>query len=284
MLIGIFSGLSAAAAIFLCAATNSFEGLGWLFLLPVAFFVCFALLAALWFLLMVIMAKRVNMEQEQENDDPFYRTVIYLTIEALVPILQIHIHTQGLEQIPKNGRFLLVCNHLHDTDPVVLLWAMKRSGLAFISKREVNEMFIVGPFLHKILGQPINRENDREALKTILNCIRVIKEDKASIAVFPEGYVSKEHKLHPFRSGVFKIAQKAQVPVVVCTVRNTHQIYKNMPKLKPTHVDLHVVGVISAQELKDTTAVDVGHRAYDMMAQDLGPDLVLPLSEDTQNT
>ncbi len=284
MLIGIFSGLSAAAAILLCVVLNAFDGFLWLLLMPAGFVGGFAVLAGLWFLMMLIMAQCVKMDKPQEKDSPFYRLVVDLTVEALVPVLQVHIKTEGLERVPKHGRFLLVCNHLHDTDPVVLLWAMRKSQLAFISKREVDEKFLVGPFLHKILGQPINRENDREALKTILNCIRLIKEDRASIGVFPEGYVSKEHKLHPFRSGVFKIAQKAKVPVVVCTIRNTHHIYKNIPKLKPTDVELHVVGVIGAEELEGVTAVEVGHRVYEMMAEDLGPELVLPQTGETENT
>ncbi len=280
MLIGIFSGLSAAAGIGVCAASGAFADFRWLWILPLCFAAGFLLLAALWFLSMLLMAKTVDMEKPQEKDDPFFRTFLKLTIEALVTVLRVHIHTEGMENIPKDGRFLLVCNHLHDTDPVVLMWALQNSQLAFISKREVSRMFIVGPFLHKILGQPINRENDREALKTILNCIRLIKEDKASVAVFPEGYVSKEHKLHPFRSGVFKIAQKAEVPIVVCTLQNTHCIYENMKKLKPTEVHLHLVGVIPAAELKGVTAVDVGHRVYHMMAADLGPELVLPAEEE----
>ena len=283
MLIGIVSGISAGVGIWICAATGAFAGFGWLLLLPLCFAGSFLVLAALWFVTMLIMAKAVDMDKPQEKDDPFYRYFLRLTIDALVTVLQITIQTEGVENIPKDGRFLLVCNHLHDTDPVVLMWAFRNSQLAFISKREVSKMFIVGPFLHKILGQPINRENDREALKTILNCIRIIEEDKASVAVFPEGYVSKEHQLHPFRSGVFKIAQKAGVPIVVCTLRNTHHIYKNMPKLKPTEVHLHLVGVIPAEEIKGITAVEVGHRAYEMMAQDLGPELVLPIEQE-ENT
>ena len=108
-----------------------------------------------------------------------------------------------MEQPIPSGRFLLVCNHLHEIDPAVLLRAFPKSQLAFISKREVSNMFLVGKFLHKMLGQPINRENDREALKTILNCIRLLDEDKASVAVFPEGGIRGGHVLHPLRHGVF---------------------------------------------------------------------------------
>jgi 1-acyl-sn-glycerol-3-phosphate acyltransferase len=182
------------------------------------------------------------------------------------------VHTKGLEKTPKDGRFMLVCNHLNDFDPVVLLHAFRRSQLAFISKRENGDRFIVGTLMHRIMCQPINRENDREALKTILNCIRLLKEDKVSIGVFPEGYTSLDHKFHSFRPGVFKIAQKAKVPIVVCTITNTFKVLGNLKKLKPTDVDLHLLAVIPPEELEGVTAVDIAQRVHAMMAEDLGPE------------
>lgn len=276
MLIGSVSALSLLAALLVCGLTGSFQTLAWVWVLPVTLVGGFLLLAAMWFAMILVMAKAVDMEKEQTQDSPFYRAVIRLTIEALLPILKVKIKTQGLEKAPKDGRFLLVCNHLHDTDPIVLLWAFPKSQLAFISKQENDKMFIVGPFLRRILCQPINRENDRQALKTILKCIQLIKEDQVSIGVFPEGWVSLDRLLHPFRGGVFKIAQKANVPVVVCTLRNTYEIYHNMKTWSPSQVELHLVGVISVEEQQGRTAVDIANQAHRMMAEDLGPALVLP--------
>lgn len=279
MLLGFAGTLSLCLSALLCVLTNAFESLMWLWLLPAGFVGFFLLLTAGWFALLYFMAKAVDMEKEQEQDSPFYRWVITHTIDALVTILRIRIDTEGLDKLPRDGRFLLICNHLHDTDPVVLLWAFRKSQLAFISKRENDVKFIVGPFLRRILCQPINRENDREALKTILKCIKLIKDDQVSIGVFPEGYCSKDHLLHPFRGGVFKIAQKTNVPIVVCTVQGTHHIFHNMKKLKPSHVTLHLVDVIPAEALTGRTAVDIAHEAHAMMAADLGPELVLPPEE-----
>ena len=36
-------------------------------------------------------------------------------------------------------------------------------------------------------ASPLDRKNDREALKAILKAIQFLKEDKCSIVVFPEG-------------------------------------------------------------------------------------------------
>lgn len=275
MLKTVFIVLSALAAVGLCLMTEAFAGFAWLWMLPAGFVGSYILLILLLGILILIMMCLVDMDKPQEKDNGFYRAVVHGLISVAVPLLRIRIHNKGLEQKP-DGKCLVVCNHLYDLDPTFLLNAFPEKKLAFISKREVDDMFVIGKFLHKMRGQPINRENDREALKTILNCIRLIKEEDASVAVFPEGYVSMDKKLHPLRHGVFKIAQRAEVPIVVCTLRNTHHILSNLKKLKPTDVHLHLVGVIPAAELKGVTAVQIGERVYSMMAEDLGPELVLP--------
>lgn len=259
----------------LSLAIGGLPTLNWLWLMPVCALVGLLVLGLGWFLLLWIASSLVDTEKPQKKDNPFYRAIVQTTAKLAVWILRMRVHTQGLEQTPKDGRFLLVCNHLSLLDPVMLLAFFSGSQLAFISKRENNSMFMVGKLMHRILCQLVNRENDREALKTIINCIRLIQEDQASVAVFPEGYIHGDGLLHPFRSGVFKIAQKAKVPIVVCTLKNTPKVKGNMAKLKPTDVHLHLVGVVQPEELVGITTVEIGNRVHAMMAEDLGPDLVL---------
>ena len=275
MLRYIALALALVLAVGICAGAGGFADLSWLWILPVSFLGSLLGLAVLLFLTALIALAPVDTEKPQKSDDPFYRRLVYVLADTIVWILRMRVHTKGLEQTPRDGRFLLVCNHIHDLDPVTLLAYFKKSQLAFISKRENTNMFLVGKAMHKIMCQLVNRENDREALKTILRCVELIREDMVSVAVFPEGYTSKDGLLHPFRNGVFKIAQKAKVPIVVCTVQNTNKVFKNILRLKPTDVHLHLVGVLPPEELQGMTAVDIGNRVHGMMAEDLGPELVL---------
>ncbi len=263
MLLKSITVLSVILAVLECLGGN-------FWLLPLAFAGNFLGLALLSFLFLVAVSYVADQDQEQEQDDPFYRRVIGVYVEALIQLLQVRVTATGLEKTPKDGRFLLVCNHQFLADPGVLLHYFRQSQLAFISKQENRDMFCVGRLMHKILCQTLDRDNDRQALKVILKCIQIIKEDKASIAVFPEGGTNHDDKLHPFRPGVFKIAQKANVPIVVCTLNNTRPIVKNGLKLKPTDVELHLVDVIPAEELKGKTTVEISDRIYKMMLDDLG--------------
>lgn len=106
-------------------------------------------------------------------------------------------------------------------------------------------------------------------MKTILKCVDILEQDKASIAVFPEGYTSRTGHLQPFRNGVFKIAQRAKVPIVVCTLRGTAPIFRNAAHLRRTHVYLDLLEVLPASQLKGPTK-DIGDYVFAAMAQNLG--------------
>lgn len=280
MVIGMVAALSAILSAFICVITEAFQSLQWLWLLPLGWLGSFLGICLLAFLLVLGMCAFVDPEKEQRRDNRFYRAVLYLIADAAHTVLQVRVHAQGVEKIPAEGRVMLVCNHLDNVDPVIIMHQVKRrQTLAFIAKQEVASMFVVGKFMHKILCQRVNRENDREALKTILHCIEIIKEDKASIAVFPEGGIKGGNVLHPFRHGVFKIALRTQVPIVVCTLWGTQDIMHNGLRLKPTDVDFHVLGVLQPEEIKGKTAVEVGQLVHGMMAKDLGPDRVLFVEE-----
>ena len=270
----ILKGIAAASVLYAAVETLRVQLTAmpavWLFVLN--FVACFAVLFALAGAFLFAVCRAVDLEKPQEKDSKFYRAVMYPYIELLMNLVLVRLHTSGLEKTPKEGRFLLVCNHLFLADPGILLHAFRKSQLAFISKKENMTMPVVGKFMHKISCQMLDRDNDRQALKVILKCIQMIRDDEVSVGVFPEGYTSKDGKLHPFRSGVFKIAQKANVPIVVCTIQGTREIFRNAKKLKRTDVRLHLVEVIPAEELKGLSTVEIGDRVYGAMIGDLGED------------
>ena len=280
MVIGIVAALSAILSAVICVWIDSFAKISWLWLFPLSWLGSFLGVLVLAFLTVLLMCAFVDLEKEESKDNRFYRWMLYVIADAAHTALQVKVHTEGLEKIPAHGRVMLVCNHLDNVDPVIIMHQVKKKQtLAFIAKREAGSMFVVGKFMHKILCQRINRENDREALKTILKCIDIIKKDKASIAVFPEGGIRGGNVLHPFRHGVFKIALRTKVPVVVCTVWGTQNIIHNGLRLKSTDVDFHVLGVVQPETYEGMTAVELGHLVHGMMAEDLGPDRVLSLEE-----
>ena len=263
---------SLLSALTICLLTGGFQNLHCLWILPVSYFGTYLILAGLGFSYLLYLCHRVDLSVPQEHDDPLYRRWAGIFADSAMSLLKTRLHTEGLNLIPQSGRFMVVCNHRDIMDPIIVTKYFKNNQVAFISKKENADMFIIGKMMHKTMCQMIDRENNREGLKTILNCIRLLKEDECSIGAFPEGYITKDGKLHHFRSGVFKIAMKAKVPIVVCSVKNSERILKSAARLKPVDVDFHVLGVIRPEQYQGKTSVDISSHIFDMMLSDLGPD------------
>ena len=86
----------------------------------------------------------------------------------------------------------------------------------------------------------------------------------ASIGIYPEGTRSKEEEMLPFMHGAFKIAKKAESPIVVSTIKNTELAAKNFP-WKRTDVYLDFIGVIGADVVKEHNTVELSNMAREMM-------------------
>lgn len=271
MLLKTISLLALVIALGICALAGGFSGFAWAWILPVSFCISWLVLfaAAVGFLFYKL--SKVDMTVERDGDDPAFRKLVKLYAHAFCDILRMRFHVTGKVNIPETGRFLVVSNHLHEFDIPAIYFPFEDKQMSFLSKQENRDMFVVGKVMHQLSCPLINRENDREALKAILRAVKLIKEDKLSMCVFPEGYTSKDGRLQPFRAGALKIATKAGVPIVVCTIQNTDKVIPNIKHLKPTDIYVHILGVIPPEAQKSTTTVALGQQVYQMMLTDLGP-------------
>lgn len=281
MLFGLLCAVSFFLAVMLCVGTGAFDTLHFLWLLPVGCLGSFLMLMVLGFVILVIVCALIDPDKPRDKDNPCFRWMVMEYVHTILTVLPIKIRTQGMEKSLPTGRFLLVANHLDNIDPAFLYYCFPKSQIAFVGKKETEGMFLVNKAMPMLLCPTIDRENDKEALKTILRCINLLKSDTVSIAVFPEGRINSYRKLAHFRPGVFKIAQKAKVPIVVCTIQGTNHVIKRLLKGKRSTVDVHLLDVIPAQTLEGKTTVEIADAIYTMMAQDLGPEKVLSAEEET---
>ncbi len=230
----------------------------------VGFFLGFIILHAAVLFVSVL---PISLEGPQERFSGYYRRLVNCTIRLVVQLLGVHIHSTGRDKVPEEGRVMLVCNHLHEIDPAVIINELPELELGFIAKKEIYvTMPFVAKILHKLHCLPIDREHDREAAKTVVSAIKKIKDDVVSIGVFPEGYCSKDGELQPLRNGVFKIAQKADVPIVVCALSGTTSFVKNMFR-RPTHIYFDVVETIPAEKVASMTTHELGDYVHSLMEE-----------------
>lgn len=235
-------------------------------LVPTIMIASFIALILLHVIVLALSVLAVNLNAPPHDTDLF-RLIKTGFLHLVIPILRVKIHTTGLEKVPADEPFLLVCNHLSELDPAIIYYAIPDSRLAFIAKKEVKELYpFVFKALHKLSGLSIDRENNREAVKTIVNATKLIKNKTNSVAVFPEGYVSLSGELLPIRNGALKIATKAQAKIVVCTIWGTRKIGKTLLR-KQSHVYFDVLDVIDTADNSQT--VELGDQIHSIMLENL---------------
>lgn len=231
-------------------------------------FLAILAIIALFFLFLYICGLFVNPNKEYEDDSKFYRFLLYSTTALAIKILRIKIHTTGMEKIPTDTLPLFVGNHISNYDPILQWHVLKKWNPAFISKKANFSVPFYGRIIRRCCFLGIDRESPKKALLTINKAARLIKKGEVSIGVYPEGTRSKNCKLLPLHSGVFLIAQKACVPIVVIATRGTETIHKNYP-FRRSDVYFDIVDVIPVEELKAVKTDIIGERVKNKLLEKL---------------
>ncbi|MBO4285748.1 MAG: 1-acyl-sn-glycerol-3-phosphate acyltransferase [Bacilli bacterium] len=180
----------------------------------------------------------------------------------------IKVKTKGLAKLPKNERFLLVCNHRSNYDPMISIVELMRYQVDFITKDSNMRIPIGGNYLKTLNFLPVDRNDPMQSLQMMNKAVQLIQDDVCSIGVYPEGTRGHTDKMLPFHEGVFNIALKAECPIVIATVKNTDQIKKNAP-FRRTKVFHDIVTVIPYEEIEGKTAKAVSALVRDIMENNL---------------
>ena len=121
MLFSVITGLAAVGSAAICGLLKGFESFAWLWQLPVLFLALWLAQTAAVFGVLLIALSRVDQDVPQEEDDPFFRTYAKLLVPFIKTVLGLRVEPKGVEMIPTEGRFMLVGNHLDDSEPAVLM-------------------------------------------------------------------------------------------------------------------------------------------------------------------
>ncbi len=197
--------------------------------------------------------------------DNFYRKLTMETIDLFLHIMRSRVHIKGGEKLPEDRRFFFVGNHRSIFDPMIAMLYFKDSELAFVSKKENIDIPFGGRLMLASGCIPLDRENNRSAVKSIKEASLRISEDISSIGIYPEGGINKsEDLLLPFHSGSFKIATKTNVPIVIAAVRNSETLCRRF-LYASTDVYLDIIRVIPPEEYSGMTTQEISGMVWNEM-------------------
>jgi 1-acyl-sn-glycerol-3-phosphate acyltransferase len=128
---------------------------------------------------------------------------------------------------PAGGPFVVVANHQSILD--ILMLSRVPREMKWVAKQSLFEVFWVGWMLRMSGDIPVLR-GDAESGGVALKRARAYLDRGMNVMMFPEGTRSKTATLLPFKSGAFRLALEAGVPVLPIAVFGTA---RGMPKGGP---------------------------------------------------
>ena len=263
LVLGIVNGILIS---FLLPYTNWFQ-----FFIPVIVFpLTYYGLILLFFITIGIISLTINTKKEYEDGSRFHLFITLLTMELLINLARINLIVKGKNKVPTKGKYMLVYNHKSNYDPIIQSYILRKTKLVHISKPSNFKIPIAGPFIKRSGFLSIDRDNSKKALNTIIKAIKYISSDSFSVGVSPEGTRNKNdgYELLPFRKGCFKIALKAECPIVICTMKNATKIHTNFP-WKRTNVEMEIIDVLSYNDIKDLDTNEISDIVKNKMLNNL---------------
>jgi 1-acyl-sn-glycerol-3-phosphate acyltransferase len=120
----------------------------------------------------------------------------------------------GLENLPESGPAVLVCNHVSYVDALVIAAACPRP-VRFVMDHQIFGIPVLSFIFRTGRAIPIApAREDPEALERAYDAIAKALEEGDLVCIFPEGRITYDGTLNPFKPGVKKIVERTPVPVV----------------------------------------------------------------------
>lgn len=171
---------------------------------------------------------------------------------------------EGKENLAPTDKMLIVSNHKSKLDPCLIYAAVNKS-CSVAAKSTLWKVSILKPLIKTFEILKIDRDNDRETAKSILQGIKYLKNNQPVI-IFPEGGIKtrETEQMVALKPGAYKLATKSDAviqPIVIIGSSKLHHhkpfrfhkvIVRILPALYPSdyqNLNTHEIGYKVIEEI-----------------------------------
>jgi len=124
------------------------------------------------------------------------------------------VRKQGTERIPATGAALIVANHVSFADALVLM-AMSPRPIRFVMDHQIFRVPVLSSLFRQVKAIPIApARTDAQMMERAFDEVSAALRDGQLVCIFPEGRITDDGELKPFRPGVTRILERDPVPVI----------------------------------------------------------------------
>ncbi|GAA5139328.1 1-acylglycerol-3-phosphate O-acyltransferase [Thalassotalea piscium] len=155
---------------------------------------------------------------------PFHRNNVFHTAKVMgkvSKILGLTVEVRVPESVKHLSPVVYICNHQSSYDIFTVSNAV-RPGTVSVGKKSLKWIPFFGQMYWLTGNILIDRNNKNKAMNTIALTAAKIREKQLSVWLFPEGTRSNGRGLLPFKTGAFRTALQAGVPIVPICASDLH--------------------------------------------------------------
>ena len=143
------------------------------------------------------------------------RFLVWILVKTLY-----RIRVEGLDQIPDEGPCVIVCNHVSFIDALIV-GGMVRRPVRFVMYYKLLKIPILSWIFKTARTIPIaGQKEDAALMHKAFDEIEAALKAGDVVGIFPEGGLTPDGSIQPFRPGIERILQRSPVPVVPVALRN----------------------------------------------------------------
>lgn len=174
----------------------------------------------------------------------------------------------GASNLEPGQTYVMASNHqsLFDTP---ILFAYLPLSFRILYKKSLNRIPFLGWHLFLSGHIAVERENPTKARESLEAAAERIKNG-TSVAVFPEGTRSYDGVMRTFKKGSFRLAIKAETPVVPMTITDSHLVMKRGEvTVHPRTVKLVIDQPIPVAGWSEDRAGELAERVREIVSRSL---------------
>jgi len=129
------------------------------------------------------------------------------------------LRVKGLENIPDKGPVIVVANHVSYVDALVITAACRRP-IQFVMDHNIFKTPVLAWVFRQMKAIPIaGVKEDPAMMAQAFERVKQTLADGDVVGIFPEGKLTKDGEMNPFRPGIERIVAETGVPVVPLALR-----------------------------------------------------------------
>ena len=142
------------------------------------------------------------------------RFIVWMLIHVLY-----RLRAKGLEAVPTEGPAVVVCNHVSFVDALVIMAACKRP-IRFVMDHTIFGWPVLNFVFRTSKAIPIAPAKENPAMmEGAFDEVAAALSAGDLVGIFPEGKITADGDINPFRPGITRILERNPVPVVPMALR-----------------------------------------------------------------